>query len=198
ARAVNTPTLQNSSRILSDRALKFPGPGEMLACGRTPTLGGAGGVSADITQQLSWGRRQRPASHPRGRTDRMRTYAFAAVAALTLLVLFAPSSASTDTGIEFRSLDGGGNNAGHFNWGRAGTPYTRALLAPATYPDGVGAMQDGPPARYVSNRIFNDFDFARKLGQNLFSENDVSQIGWLWGQFIDHTIDLRDETQGDA
>src|SRR5205823_5367701 len=59
------------------------------------------------------------------------------------------------------------------------------------------AMEGGPPARYVSNRIFNDFDFTRTLGQNLFSENDVSQMGWLWGQFIDHTLDLRDETPGE-
>ena len=46
------------------------------------------------------------------------------------------------------------------------------------------------PARaaYVSNRIFND------VGQNLFSENDISQWGWAWGQFIDHDIGLRDET----
>ena len=38
--------------------------------------------------------------------------------------------------------------------------------------------------RYVSNRIFND------LGQNLFSERDVSQFGWVWGQFIDHVFGL--------
>src|SRR5262249_54936291 len=29
---------------------------------------------------------------------------------------------------------------------------------------------------------------------NLFSENNVSQWGWAWGQFIDHDIGLRDET----
>ena len=48
-----------------------------------------------------------------------------------------------------------------------------------------------PPAgRYVSNRIFND------VGQNLFSENGVSQWGWAWGQFLDHDFGLRDETPG--
>jgi hypothetical protein len=124
----------------------------------------------------------------------MRSNAFAALAALGLLVLFAPAAASTDTGIEFRALDGGGNNIAHPDWGRAGTLYTR--VAGTAYPDGIGAMEGGPPARYVSNRIFNDYDFSRSLGQNLFSENDVSQIGWLWGQFIDHTLDLRDETPG--
>jgi hypothetical protein len=41
--------------------------------------------------------------------------------------------------------------------------------------------------RYISNRIFND------TGVTLFSEGQVSQFGWLWGQFIDHTLDLRNE-----
>ncbi len=59
---------------------------------------------------------------------------------------------------------------------------------PANYADGIGAMQSGPPPRRISNRVFND------LGQNLFSENKVSQWVWVWGQFIDHDIGLRDET----
>ena len=65
-------------------------------------------------------------------------------------------------------------------------------VAAPNYADGVAAMVSGPPSRYVSNRVFND------VGQNLFSENDVSQWGWAWGQFIDHDIGLRDETPGEA
>ena len=49
-------------------------------------------------------------------------------------------------------------------------------------------MQPGPSPRAISNRIFNDG------GQNLFSENGISQWGWAWGQFIDHDMGLRDET----
>ena len=49
-------------------------------------------------------------------------------------------------------------------------------------------MRSGPPPRRISNRVFND------LGQNLFSENKLSQWVWVWGQFIDHDIGLRDET----
>ena len=56
------------------------------------------------------------------------------------------------------------------------------------YGDGIGTMVSGPSPRAVSNRVFND------VGQNIFSENDVSQWGWAWGQFIDHDIGLRDET----
>jgi hypothetical protein len=43
-------------------------------------------------------------------------------------------------------------------------------------------MRDGSAARYVSNRIFND------VGQNLFSENGVTQWGWAWGQWLDHDV----------
>ena len=52
-------------------------------------------------------------------------------------------------------------------------------------------MAGGPPARYVSNRIFADG------GQNLFSERDLSEWVWIWGQFLDHDIGLRDETDGE-
>jgi hypothetical protein len=85
-----------------------------------------------------------------------------------------------------RSLDGTGNNPAHPAWGQAGTPYVR--IGEPNYADRVGAMAGGPSPRYVSNRIFND------TGQNLFSENGVSQWGWAWGQFLDHDFGLRDET----
>ena len=84
-----------------------------------------------------------------------------------------------------RSLDGSGNNIDHPAWGRIGRPYLR--VARPNYADGMAGMVDGPTARYISNRVFND------LGQNLFSENGVSQRGWVWGQFLDHTFGLRDE-----
>ena len=44
----------------------------------------------------------------------------------------------------------------------------------------------------MSNRVFND------VGQNLFSENGVSQWGWAWGQFLDHDFGLRDETPAES
>src|SRR5215831_15190251 len=84
-----------------------------------------------------------------------------------------------------RTLDGSGDNATHPTWGEAGTQFPR--VAAANYV-GNGQMVTGPSPRYISNRIFND------VGQNLFSENDISQWGWAWGQFIDHDIGLRDET----
>lgn len=67
--------------------------------------------------------------------------------------------------------------------GAAGNTYPRR--APANYADGVGEPVDGPNPRRVSNRIFAD------RAQNLFSETGVTQWVWTWGQFIDHSIGLR-------
>jgi hypothetical protein len=100
------------------------------------------------------------------------------------------ASSATAKPAATRSLDGSGNNLRHPTWGKARTVYPR--VAQAGYADGIARMADGPPARYISNRIFND------VGQNLFSENDITQWGWVWGQFLDHDFDLRDETRGEA
>jgi hypothetical protein len=85
---------------------------------------------------------------------------------------------SAPDGPPVRTLDGSRNNEAHPRRGAAGTPYPR--IAKADYADGIAQMRDGPAARYVSNRIFND------VGQNLFSENRVTQWGWAWGQWLDH------------
>jgi hypothetical protein len=87
--------------------------------------------------------------------------------------------------VEVQSLNGRGNNRHHADWGRAGTAYAR-VAAPA-YADGIDQPPAGPNTRYVSNRTFND------THQNLFSENGVTQWGFVWGQFLDHTFGLRDE-----
>jgi hypothetical protein len=113
----------------------------------------------------------------------MRT--FAVSIALTLALASAATAATVDVNAT-RTLDGSHNNLAHPDWGRAGTPYLR--VAPPAYADGVARPPAGPPPRYVSNRIFND------AAQNIFSERGVSQWGFVWGQFIDHTIGLRQDS----
>lgn len=98
----------------------------------------------------------------------------------TAIAAFAALAPAVATGFEVRSLSGAGTNAAHPDWGAAGQPYTR--IAPAQYADGTGQMVEGPNPRYVSNRVFNS------LGVDLFSERNVSQWGWVWGQFLDHTF----------
>lgn len=116
-----------------------------------------------------------------------------AIAALTGLALGAVGAAAQQTPLSqlvVRSIDGRGNNLQHSAWGQAGVLYRR--VAPANYADAISKqVTPAKPDRYVSNRVFND------VGQNLFSEHGLSQWGWLWGQFIDHDLGLRDETPGE-
>ncbi|TWP51237.1 peroxidase [Lentzea tibetensis] len=88
-----------------------------------------------------------------------------------------------------RTLDGSCNNLLHPEWGKTNTPYLR--VAPANYADGIARPASGPSSRFVSNRLFND------TSQNLFSERGVSQWGFVWGQFMDHTFGLRQEAGGE-
>jgi len=119
----------------------------------------------------------------------MRAAGFAAMIA-AVVVMAGPSRAAATgaddvaAAIGVRALDGAGNNVAHPDWGQVGKPYLR--VTPAVYADGVGAPVPGPPTRYISNRIFADYS------QNLFSENGVTQWGFVWGQLVDHTIGLRE------
>jgi hypothetical protein len=106
-------------------------------------------------------------------------------AAVGTVVAVAPTAEAREP-FQVESLDGTGNNLSHPLWGRAGSPYAR--VGPARYADGVGRPMDGPNARVVSNRIFNDTQL------NVVSERRVSQWGWVWGQFLDHTFGHRLET----
>ena len=126
--------------------------------------------------------------HPRGGRARRHTVAAVAVAAALMTAGITgdagavPMQRPRGARITVPSLDGSGNNPRRPNQGRVGQAYSR--VAPAAYADGAGAMTDGPSPRYISNRIFND------TGQNLFSARGVTQWGWAWGQFLDHTMGL--------
>ena len=84
---------------------------------------------------------------------------------------------------EPQTLDGTGNNIDDPDLGTANTSYRR--FATPSYSDGLSEPTQGPNARYISNRVFEDH------AQNLFSENSVTQWAWTWGQFIDHSVGLR-------
>ncbi len=114
----------------------------------------------------------------------MPRYVLLATLLLVVATVVGADSVGADP-ISGRTLSGSDNNVAQPAWGQAGTQYRR--VASPNYADGIGQMVSGPSPRYISNRIFND------VGQNLFSENGVSQWSWAWGQFIDHDIGLRDE-----
>lgn len=103
-----------------------------------------------------------------------------ALVATAVTVITSVGARAASVGFEVEALDGTGNNQAHPTWGQAGTNYSR--VAPANYADGRSQMVAGPNPRYISNRVMSD------LGQNVFSEHRVTQWGWTWGQFLDHTF----------
>ena len=79
--------------------------------------------------------------------------------------------------------DGWGNNADEPAQGATVQPLLR-VAAPA-YADGMSspAGPTRPNARTVSNMVANQTEAA-------LSENHLSNLVWIWGQFIDHDITL--------
>ncbi|GAA3810639.1 hypothetical protein GCM10022226_33830 [Sphaerisporangium flaviroseum] len=129
-----------------------------------------------------------PSTSTRRVSRRRRGRASISIACALLFVLSGVVTA-TEAGaavpFEVQSLDGSGNNVANPTSGKAGTAYSR--VAPARYANGVSTPSTGPNSRFLSNRLFNDVD------QNVFSERRVTQWGFTWGQFLDHTMGLRDD-----
>ena len=108
---------------------------------------------------------------------------FLALVVATATALAVMPDAHAAVGFEVESLDGSGNNISRPDAGAGGREPTRGLPRPAT-PTAAAQPVTGPNSRYVSNRVFND------AHQNIFSEHRVTQWGWTWGQFLDHTFGL--------
>ncbi|HZM84198.1 MAG TPA: peroxidase family protein [Candidatus Limnocylindrales bacterium] len=130
------------------------------------------------------------------RLGRRRTPLLASLAVLAVVgaLGFSGTAVADDGGVsdapilgiwEVQSLNGINNNPFSPRAASAGTNYLR--LGPTRYADGRSAQVSGPNARNVSNRVFNDDNV------NVFSERDVTQWGFVWGQFVDHTFGLRQE-----
>jgi hypothetical protein len=113
----------------------------------------------------------------------------AALLAVSGVVAIAPN-AQASVPFQIQSLDGSGNNVNHPTWGEAGQPYPRQ--GTAHYADGIGQPETGPSPRLISNRVMQDNQL------DIFSERRVSQWGWQWGQFLDHTFGHRVEVGNDS
>jgi hypothetical protein len=94
------------------------------------------------------------------------------------------SSGIPTSSAEPRSFDGTDNNVANPEWGSTDEQLLR--VAPADYGDGISSMagDDRPSARAISNAIA---DQDEDLGGN---ERALSAFAYVWGQFLDHDIDL--------
>ncbi len=83
-----------------------------------------------------------------------------------------------------RTFDGTGNNPFHTQWGSTGEELLR--MSAAEYGDGISTLAgaDRPSPRVISNAI------AAQDPTTPLSDRDLSAYIYVWGQFLDHDIDL--------
>lgn len=97
---------------------------------------------------------------------------------------------SSVTTIEARSLDGTGNNLENPELGSVGTQLLRT--SESDYADGISepAGEDRVSARVISNEL---------SAQTTTETNDrsLTDLTWLFGQFIDHDLDLSEGSEHD-
>ncbi len=88
-----------------------------------------------------------------------------------------------DTGL-FRSIDGTGNNLAHPDWGSTNEQLLRTALA--SYGDGIStpAGANRPSAREISNVL------AAHVAADTTDERNLTAYLYVWGQFLDHDLDL--------
>jgi hypothetical protein len=92
---------------------------------------------------------------------------------------------------EFRDVTGMGNNVANPTWGNANEQLIRDLnnqandVALSDYDDGTStpAGMSRPSARVISNAIFHQ-------SVSVPDPNGTTDLFWVWGQFVDHDIDL--------
>lgn len=84
---------------------------------------------------------------------------------------------------EYRSIDGSGNNKQNQNWGAANQLLERKIAPDASREPGGATEANLPSAREVSNAV------SAQQG-NTANSKGLSDMFWLWGQFLDHDITL--------
>jgi hypothetical protein len=87
----------------------------------------------------------------------------------------------------YNPYSGHGNNLANPTWGATGTPLRRK--ATPAYGDGSSALAvrgaANPDPRLISNAIC-------KQVTSIKNSHGLTDMVWIWGQFIDHEIDLTD------
>jgi hypothetical protein len=99
----------------------------------------------------------------------------------------------------FYTPDGTGNNKTNAALGSAGTDLKR--ISPAAYGDGMNtpSLGSNSSARVISNILNNQTDPTNTSQDiNTYDANNLSDFGYVWGQFIDHDMDLTPTGSGQS
>jgi hypothetical protein len=97
------------------------------------------------------------------------------------------------------AIDGTGNNLANPTWGSAGTDLLR--IAAAAYADGASAPAGAnrPSARAISNALSDQTDPANPSQDlNTINQKSLSDYIYVFGQFLDHDLDLTTTNSGQS
>lgn len=84
---------------------------------------------------------------------------------------------------EYRSADGSGNNVQHPDWGKQGSSLQRLTPKDSTREPGGTTAVNLPSTREVSNAVSAQTETTA-------NRKGLSDIFWMWGQFLDHDLSL--------
>lgn len=84
---------------------------------------------------------------------------------------------------EYRSADGSGNNVQHPDWGKQGSSLQRLTPKDSTREPGGAKAVNLPSTREVSNAVSAQTETTA-------NRKGLSDIFWMWGQFLDHDLSL--------
>jgi hypothetical protein len=103
-------------------------------------------------------------------------------------------------GSGFRPISEVGNNLANPNWGASSTDLLR--VSPVAYADGISAPSapNTLSPRQISNDLNNQSDPIFSFADNLGGPNpsNLTDFSYVWGQFIDHDMDLTLDNSGQA
>lgn len=84
---------------------------------------------------------------------------------------------------EYRSVDGSGNNRRNSDWGSSHQPVNKLLTPDRAREPGGSTEAELPSPRAISNVVSDQ-------PENTENRKGLSDMFWVWGQFLDHDITL--------
>ena len=84
---------------------------------------------------------------------------------------------------EYQTLDGSGNNKQNPDWGEKGSTLVRVAPKDSSREPNAAAAADLPSTREVSNTVCQQTE-------NTQNSKGLSDMFWVWGQFLDHDFSL--------
>ena len=134
-------------------------------------------LSAEITDLLL------PAQAQSDLVEDDQTVSYTSYARRQSIIYTEPDLPDEPAAIEFRTVTAAGNNLASPLAGTSHSPFM--TISGYQYEDGMGAPNDvdRPSAREISNAIFAQ-------SGDVYNTDGISNFLWVWGQFLDHDINL--------